>query len=48
MYVPPKDYSVITKFALAIITGALRFVSENHGNFKWVYIRSFQKRYYFN
>ena len=37
MYVPLKNYSVITKFVLAIITGALGFVL----NFKWTYIRSF-------
>ena len=37
MYVPLKNYVAITKFVLAIITGALRFVL----NFKWTYIRSF-------
>ena len=37
MYVPLKNYSVITKSVSAIITGALRFVL----NFKWTYIRSF-------
>ena len=48
MYVPLKNYSVIRKFVLAIITGALRFVLENCVNFKWAYICSFQKRYCLN
>ena len=37
MYVPLKNYSVITEFMLPIITGALRCVL----NFKWTYIRGF-------
>ena len=37
MYVPLKNYSVITKFVLPIIAGALRCVL----NFKWTYIRRF-------
>ena len=52
MYVTLKNYIVITKYVLAIITGALRFVLQiilgNHANFKWAYICSFQKRYCLN